>query len=54
MSKVDLFSLDENGQPVDEWIFDEILGADDLPDPYAIDLSKVPLPEPKKEDDHGA
>jgi hypothetical protein len=53
MTKSDLYSIDENGVPQDKWIFDEILGADDLPDPYAVDLSKVP-PKPEKEDNHGA
>ena len=54
MKSSDLFSLDENGQPEDKWIFDELLGADDLPDPDAIDLadeSGEPVEPPHGESD---
>lgn len=40
---VDLFSRDQDGNQVDAWIFDELLGDDDQPDAYHHDISKPPF-----------
>lgn len=47
MSKSDFQSTGPDGQVTDKWIFEEWLGADDLDDPYTVDLAV------ESGDDHG-